>query len=263
MFADRFTIDLEGGSLVGEHRPGTGTPLVLVHGFGGSRHDWEPLVAALPSEIDLIAFDQRGFGESCGERGVPFSHADDLLALLDARGIAMADLCGMSLGGATVLNFALSHPRRVHRLVLVSPLMVGWSWTNEWIERWKQIGRAARAGDLAKARELWWLHPLFETTRASDAAGHLKASIEAFHGRQWVQDDQRPELPEIDRLTELAAPTLLLTGACDTEDFRLIAEVIAATGQNVTRIDHAGAGHMLNLEIPGVIAREISDFLST
>jgi len=263
MFPETFTIDLSGGSLVGEHRPGSGTPLVLVHGFGGSRHDWQPLVAALPPQQDLIAFDQRGFGDSSGTPGVPFSHADDLLALLDARGLARADLCGMSLGGATALNFALSHPDRVRRLVLVSPLMVGWSWTSEWIERWKQIGRAARAGDMATARELWWQHPLFATTRASSAADHLKASIEAFHGRQWVQDDQRAELPEIDRLTALAVPTLLLTGADDTEDFRLIADVIAATGQNVARIDHADAGHMLNLEIPGVIAGEIAQFLST
>ena len=58
-------------------------------------------------------------------------------------------------------------------------------------------------------------------------------------------------------------PTLLLTGERDTEDFRLIAEVIAATGQHVARIDHADAGHMLNLEIPGVIAGELADFLST
>jgi pimeloyl-ACP methyl ester carboxylesterase len=263
--ATPFRISLANAQLVGERREGASgnVPLVLVHGFGGSRDDWAPLLDALPADRAIVAYDQRGFGDSQGAEGVPFSHADDLLALLDALGIERADLCGMSLGGATTLNFALNHPERVRRLVLVSPLMVGWSWTAEWIDRWKAIGRAARSGDMATARDLWWHHTLFDPVRESPAGQTLRASIEAYHGRQWVQDDQRPALPDIDRLGALTMPTLLLTGERDTEDFRLIAEVIAAMGMQVTRIDHAGAGHMLNLEIPGTIAGEIERFLST
>jgi pimeloyl-ACP methyl ester carboxylesterase len=259
----QFQIAISGATLSAARRGGHATPLVLVHGFGGSRHDWKPLLDALPADLAVIAYDQRGFGDSHAEEGNSFSHADDLLALLDALEIERADLCGMSLGGATVLNFALDHPERVRRLVLISPLMVGWSWTPEWIERWKAIGRAARSGDMAQARDLWYRHPLFDSVRDSPAGHTLRASIETFHGRQWVQDDQRPALPDIDRLGALTMPTLLLTGERDTEDFRLIAEVIAAMGAQVTRIDHPGAGHMLNLEIPGTIAGEIERFLST
>ncbi|EJL24801.1 alpha/beta fold hydrolase [Novosphingobium sp. AP12] len=263
--ATPFRISIADAQIVGERREGASAhlPLVLVHGFGGSRHDWAPLLDALPPERAMIAYDQRGFGDSQAAEGVSFSHAGDLLALLDSLGIDRADLCGMSLGGATVLNFALNHPQRVRRLVLVSPLMVGWSWTTEWIDRWKAIGRAARSGDMARARDLWWHHPLFDPVRENLAGQTLRASIAAYHGRQWVQDDQRPALPDIDRLGQLSVPTLLLTGARDTEDFRLIADVIAAMGQQVTRIDHAAAGHMLNLEIPGTIAGEIEHFLST
>lgn len=258
-----FRVEIDGATLVGERREGPGVPVVLVHGFGGSLHDWEPLIAELPPELPLIIYDQRGFGDSSAQAGAPFSHSDDLRALLDDLGLARADVCGMSLGGATALHFALDHSDLVRRLVLISPLMVGWSWTAEWIERWKQIGRAARGGDIATARELWWQHPLFASTRGGSAASLLHASIMAFHGRQWVQDDQRAELPEVDRLTALATPTLLLTGSLDTEDFRLIADLIAAAGQDVIRIDHADAGHMLNLEIPGLIAEEITHFVNT
>ncbi|MCJ2188497.1 alpha/beta fold hydrolase [Novosphingobium beihaiensis] len=258
-----FRIELDNAALVGERREGTGAPLVLIHGFGGSRHDWQPLISAMPADIPLITYDQRGFGDSSGEAGVPFSHAEDLLALLDRLQIDRIDLCGLSMGGATALHFALNWPDRVRKLVLISPAMVGWSWTSEWIERWKKIGRAARAGDMKTARVLWWEHPLFDPTRASPAADMLRESIAGFHGRQWVQDDQRPELPDIDRLTDLAVPTLLLTGGLDTEDFRLIADVIAGAGQDVARIDHADAGHLLNLEIPGKIAGDIASFLST
>ncbi|MFT4056924.1 MAG: alpha/beta hydrolase [Novosphingobium sp.] len=257
----RFRIRVDGAVLAGERREGDGPPLVLVHGFGGSRRDWDPLAAALPAAFPLIAYDQRGFGESTAQ-GLAYSHADDLLALLDALEIVEVDLCGMSLGGATALNFALDHPERVRRLVLVSPLMVGWTWTSDWIERWKAIGRAARAGEMARARDLWWHHPLFDALRETPAAAAMQAAIQAYHGDQWVLDPQRPALPDSERLGALSMPTLLLTGGRDTPDFRMIAEAIAAKGQDVTRIDHDGAGHMLNLEIPGRIAAEIRDFLA-
>ena len=262
-----FRVELPGGTLVGGRREGSGrkseTPLVLAHGFGGSRRDWDAVIAALPADRPLIAYDARGFGASPAEPGAAFSHADDLFALLDALEVERADLCGLSMGGGNALHFALDHPRRVGRLVLVSPLMLGWSWSADWIERWKAMGRAARSGDMASARKLWWNHPLFASTREIPEAGaHLETSIEAFPGTQWVQDDQCPELPDVDRLTALSVPTLLLTGERDTEDFRLIAELIASDGQDVTRIDHAGAGHLLNLEMPEGLAAEIAAFLS-
>jgi len=257
-----FTAELDGTSLFGVRRAGTGTPLVLIHGFGGSHRDWDALVAALPGGRPVIAYDQRGFGASSADPGAPFSHADDLLALLDMLDIPQADLCGMSLGGGSALEFALGHPLRVRRLVLVSPLMGGWPWTPAWIERWKEIGRAARAGDIARARALWWHHPLFDTLRESPAGTAMHAAIEAYHGRQWVQDDQRPAVYDRDRLAALSVPTLLLTGARDVEDFRRIADAIAEAGRCVTRIDHPGAGHMLNLEIPEVIAGRVEAFLA-
>jgi 3-oxoadipate enol-lactonase/2-succinyl-6-hydroxy-2,4-cyclohexadiene-1-carboxylate synthase len=259
-------IAIDDAVLAAEQREGAdgsrGVPLVLIHGFGGTRRDWDEVVDALPPQLPLIVYDQRGFGESRALAGEPYAQADDLLALLDALGIAQVDVCGMSLGGATALNFALDHPERIRSLVLVSPLMIGWAWSTDWVERWKAIGRAARAGDIAQARDLWWNHPLFDTARASPAAPLLRASIDAFHGNQWAEDIQRPALPDGDRLGALSAPTLLLTGAHDTEDFRRIAETIAAGAPDVTRIDHVDAGHMLNLEIPATIAAEIADFLS-
>lgn len=254
-------IPVDGTSLAAERREGSGVPLVLLHGFGGSRRDWDTVVAALPASQPLVAYDQRGFGGSDAAAGQAYAHAEDLLALLDALEIAQADLCGLSLGGSTALTFALDHPHRVRRLVLASPLMAGWSWSADWIERWKAIGRAARAGNIAQARDLWWDHPLFETTRASAAAPRLRAAIAAFHGHQWVRDDHRPALPDVERLRDLAVPTLLLTGEYDTEDFRRIAAAIAADAPRVTRIDHAGAGHLLNLEIPETIAAEIAIFV--
>ncbi len=258
-----FTIDVEGANLVGEtsgidEASGEQSPLVLLHGMAGERHDWQRLLAALPADYPTVRYDLRGFGQSSTLDGQPYSHSDDLLALLDARGIDRAAVLGLSMGGGVALNFALSHPDRVSRLILISPAMVGWEWSDEWRALWRGVSRAARGGDLPLARELWFQHPMFAVVREDAAlAGELRSAIAAFHGQQWMHDSQRDELPDIDRLHALAMPTLLLTGEHDVPDMRLIADVIAGAAPNVTRIDYAGAGHMLQLERAGQVAAAI------
>ncbi|MBB4860437.1 2-succinyl-6-hydroxy-2,4-cyclohexadiene-1-carboxylate synthase [Novosphingobium chloroacetimidivorans] len=256
-----FSVDVEGAQLAGERRDGEGPPLVLAHGFGGARHDWEPVLAALPPDMPVVVYDQRGFGSSTSEPGVAFSHAEDLLALLDALDLPLANLCGLSLGGATVLGAAILNPARVHRLALVSPMLAAWSWSDDWVEQWKAIGQAARGGNMARARTLWFEHPLFGTTRALGHGDALRTSIEAFAGRQWIRDDQRAEVPMVERLHVVDAATLLLTGARDLPDFRLMADLIEAAVPNVTRIDDPRCGHLLTLEAPDAIAEAIASFL--
>lgn len=261
MAAGAFTVPVEGATLAGETR-GEGTPpLVLLHGMAGSRHDWDRLLAALsahgPADFPALRYDLRGFGQSTADESREYSHADDLLALLDARGIARAPLLGLSMGGGVALNFALSHPERVSRLILISPALVGWEWSADWKALWRDVSSAARAGDMALARERWWQHPMFAAARESAAADELRQAIAAYPGRQWVRDPQRAELPDVDRLHTLAMPTLLLTGERDVPDMRLIADVIANAAPHVTRIDFKGAGHMLHLERPEEVAAAI------
>lgn len=280
-----FTVEVEGATISGEVRAspcvpakagtsgGNGTqppeapafaaaPLVLLHGMAGERHDWDRLIAALPADLPILRYDLRGFGKSEAEDGLAYSHTDDLLAVFDALGITAAPVLGLSMGGGVALNFALSHPGRVSRLVLVSPAMVGWEWSDEWKGQWRAVSRAARAGDLALARELWWQHPMFAMVREADAGAELRRAIEAYHGRQWARDSQRDEWPDIDRLSTLATPTLLLTGAHDIADMRLIAEVIEATAPDVRRIDYAGAGHMLHIERAAEVAEAVARFVT-
>jgi 2-succinyl-6-hydroxy-2,4-cyclohexadiene-1-carboxylate synthase len=258
-----FNVDLAGANLAGEFRRGSGkVPLVLVHGFGGSRRDWDAVVAGLGSDTPVIAYDQRGFGKSRAEPGVPFSHADDLAALLDTLALEQVDVCGLSLGGSTALGLALNAPERVRRLVLVSPMLAGWSWSAEWVELWKAIGRAARGGDLDLARSLWWQHPLFATTRATAGAAMLEQSIASFAGRQWVQDDQRDDSPMASRLHAVRTPTLLLSGGLDLADFRRKGDVLETAIPDIMRIDDPSAGHLLTLERPEAVAAAISDFLA-
>src|SRR6185295_11283954 len=80
---------------------GSGAPLLLVHGIGGTRRIWDPVVAALAADHEVIAVDLPGFGESPaladGAIPDPVTLARSLGELLDARGIPSAHLAGSSL----------------------------------------------------------------------------------------------------------------------------------------------------------------------
>lgn len=256
-----FTVTVEGATLSGEVS-GEGTPLVLIHGMAGDHNEWDRLLTALPSGRATLRYDLRGFGQSETQEGTAFSHADDLLALLDTQGIARAPLLGLSMGGGVALNFALDHPERVSRLILVSPAMVGWEWSDEWKALWRAVAAPARDGNLALARDRWFAHPMFAALRRDPAAAEdLHRGIEAYHGRQWIRDWQRDELPDVDRLHTLAMPCLLLTGTLDVPDMRLIADVIEGAAPDARRIDFADAGHMLHLERTDEVARAVEAFL--
>ena len=68
----------------------------------------------------MIAFDQRGIGNSTvGSK--PYTYlANDTAGLLDALKIPKADVMGYSLGGHIAQAFTISHPEKVNRLILVA-----------------------------------------------------------------------------------------------------------------------------------------------
>jgi pimeloyl-ACP methyl ester carboxylesterase len=241
---------------------GAGPSLVLVHGFGGDFCSWDGLLPHLGQERHLLRYDLRDFGLSRARSDEVFTHADDLAELLAVKSIDRCDLAGVSMGGGIALRFALDHPERVRKLVLISPQITGWEWSAPWQAQWQEIAALAREGRMADAKQLWWEHKLFETTRATDAARALRKEIEHFAGRQWVRDNHALVFSDVERIHELQAPTLLLTGERDLEEFRLMADIIEASSEQVRRVDIPGAGHLLHMEMPELCARHIEAFLS-
>jgi 3-oxoadipate enol-lactonase len=65
---------------------GAGAPVLLVHGMGLDARMWIDQVEALDSECRMIRPDLRGFGRSPRDPSIPYSHAGDLVALLDHKG---------------------------------------------------------------------------------------------------------------------------------------------------------------------------------
>jgi aminoacrylate hydrolase len=109
-----------------EHGPAGAPPVILSSGLGGSANYWRPNIAALAESYRVIAYDHRGTGRSV--RALPDTvtvedFADDILALMDALGIAKAHIVGHAAGGVAGLALAVKAPDRLDRLVVVN----GWA----------------------------------------------------------------------------------------------------------------------------------------
>ena len=116
---------------------GEGTPLLCVHGLGGTKSSFLPTVAALaPQGFRVISLDLPGFGDSHKPRSGSYDapwFASALIELLDELGIERAHLAGNSMGGRIAIETGLLHRDRVEKLVLLSPALAwlrdrGWKW---------------------------------------------------------------------------------------------------------------------------------------
>ncbi|MYU21788.1 alpha/beta fold hydrolase [Streptomyces sp. SID8352] len=109
----------DGTALAHQHR-GEGPPLVLLAGQANDHHWWDGVREDFHPLRSTVTLDTRGTGDSGKPEG-PYSigrFADDVVAVLDALGIARADVYGTSMGGRVAQSLAIRHPERVRRLVL-------------------------------------------------------------------------------------------------------------------------------------------------
>jgi pimeloyl-ACP methyl ester carboxylesterase len=102
---------------------GSGEPVILLHRGAGLAVGWQPLLSALEAHFHVFAPDNPGCGlsEKINFRGIDFRQyiVDFLTSLFDALGVSRAALIGNSTGAYYALVFALAHPERVSKLVLV------------------------------------------------------------------------------------------------------------------------------------------------
>ena len=202
---------------------GIGPPLVLLHGFTLDLRMWEAQVAAFAPYYRVLRYDLRGFGGSALPGTTTYNHADDLCALLDHLGIATAAIIGLSMGGEVALDFALAYPERVRALVLADAMIGGYPWSAAWQAATAPVWRMAREAGVVPAKALWLAHRgLFGAALEQQAvATTLIRMVEDYSGWHWCNRDPRekPPQPTIERLTQIATPTLIITGEHEDPNF--------------------------------------------
>ena len=102
-------------------RKGEGEPLLFISGSGGDlRRKPGPMDGPLARQFDMVAYDQRGLGQTDKPDG-PYSMADyaeDAAGLLDELDWATANVIGVSFGGMVAQELVIRHPDRIRKLVL-------------------------------------------------------------------------------------------------------------------------------------------------
>ena len=169
-------------------RRGHGERVVLLHGWPGFWYDWRRVVVPLAEEVDVIALDFRGFGDSDKPEGDPKELytadrlAADVLALLDHLGVGRFVVAGHDTGAVIAQVLARTTPERVSALVLFNP---------------PHSAIGDKPQELASQRESWYHH--FHALPWSDQlVGFSRATTELYLRHfydHWVgnKDSVRPE----------------------------------------------------------------------
>lgn len=253
-------------------RTGSGPPLLLLHGFTGSSAEWAALLPALAPLRTVIAVDLIGHGRSSAPADparYTMEHCvADVLALLDALGLARADVLGYSMGGRVALHVAAAAPERVGSLILESS-------SPGLADAAERAARATSDDALADRIERegldwfvdhWAAIPLFASQQAlplaeraalrarrrqGSAQGYANSLRGMGTGRQgslWA------------RLPTLGVPALLVSGALD-QKYVAIHDQMAERLAETRHLSVSGAGHTVHLEQREAFAQLVVGFL--
>jgi 3-oxoadipate enol-lactonase len=247
--------------------------VVLLHAGVGDRRLWDGQVDALAAHHCVVRPDFRGCGDSPLPGG-PFSHVDDIRALLDHLEIDRAALVGNSLGGRVAIDLVLEQPERVWALVPVASALTGYVGSAELDALDEEEEAFLDAGELDEAVELnlrTWLDGLGRA--AAPVPAEVRRRVEEMYRRLLEIDlaayKREPppgpiswsEPPAMTRLNEIAAPTLVVACTHDQPDFRRIAGLLVDGIPNAEGTDMETA-HLPGIERPDELNRVLLDFLS-
>lgn len=243
------------GVPIAYRRKGSGEVTVLFHGAGFTRM-WIPLYEMLAEELDFVAPESPGFGETPLPQW--FRNFDDLTILydqlFDQLGFDQIHLIGFSMGGWAAAEFAAFYPRRLKSLTLITP--VGLRLPDDAGVDIFQLAPEELMDRLFKDKAVMqeWL-PDVENF---DEGIHMYAEFSAAARLMWAP---RYNLALERRLQRLSCPSLVVGG----EEDRLVPNAMSDKYAEVlpnSRLERiAGTGHEPCLERPRELADTITAFI--
>lgn len=266
-------VDVDGWRIRYLHA-GRGDPVVLLHGLGVFAESWLYNISALSDYFSVYAPDLIGFGRSDKPRISYDMEVFDrfLLGFLDSLGLERVVLIGNSLGGGIALYFALTHPDRVEKLVLVDSALIGrdvsWGLRILSIPRLGRllIGKGSKE-DLRRALRGSFYDPKFltddwieEAYRISKLPGvkHPFLSVIRNGVNLW---GIRRRYVLTDRLHELKMPVLIVWGRQDRVIPVRYAYVAYRRIRSARLIIFEGCGHAPQIERYAQFNKAVLEFL--
>jgi 3-oxoadipate enol-lactonase len=216
---------------------------------------WDGVAPVLDEAgISAVRHELRGYGDTPLPAGGAFSHADDLAAALGEPAL----LVGASYGGLICLELAATGSELVRGLVLLAAALPDHDWSREAEAYFEEEERLLEAGDVEAATELnvsFW---------AGEAEPAVQRTVREMQRRAFelqLSSDAESQDAERIELASVTAPTLVVTGDRDIEDFQRMAARLMEELPDARRATIAGAGHLPALERPRETAALLADFL--
>lgn len=245
---------------------GSGTPLLLVHGFPLDNTMWVGQIDGLADACRVIAPDLRGFGASSvtTETVTMEQFADDLAALLDSLAISEPIVfCGLSMGGYVAWQFALRHPQKLAKLIVCDTRAIADSaeaaagrlkMAEKVLAEGSQIAADAMQPKLFGPNTAAQQPQVVESTRQVMLRTKPAGIAAALRGMA-----QRPDVTS--RLSEITVPTLVICGQHDGISPPAEMRGIADKLPNARFVEVPDVGHMAPLEAPALVNQEIRQFI--
>jgi pimeloyl-ACP methyl ester carboxylesterase len=262
--AERFDVVRDGASLAAERWPGGGQTVVLLHEGVADRRGWAEVAGLLAPELTVVAYDRRGYGQT-PPGTQPFSHLDDLLAVLDHAGTGPVWLAGASAGGGLALDAALAAPGRVAGLVVIGTAVSGapepeLDADTRRLDLLLDKAYAARDAEEINRLETWlWLDgPGQSEGRVSGAARELALEMNAVIIANG--ETEAEGAAGVDAWPRLAEITVPVTVACGDLDVPFIVDRCRQLADRLPAARHvvlAGLAHQPYLESASTVAQLI------
>jgi len=259
------TVHVEGSDLKVLDR-GTGSPVLLVHGFPLDHTMWRAQIEVLSQTHRVIVPDLRGFGGSTATPGTVTMErfADDLNEVLSALGVdEPVTLCGLSMGGYVAWQFWQKHSARLRRLVLCDTRAQPDSAEaaknrHEMAERvlaeGPSVAAEAMLPKLFAARSQQRIPEVIEAQQRVMLAATPEGVAAALRGMA-ERPDARPWLASI------GVPTLVIVGSEDTISPPAEMREIAMAIPGAQFVEVPGAAHLTPLEQPETVNSALRRFL--
>lgn len=245
------------------------TTLVLLHAFPLDSGMWEPMRAELPDDLEVLAPDLCGFGRSALPEAAPGAEpdlgaaADDVIALLDERGLDQVVLAGCSMGGYVAMAVLRKVPRRVAGLVLID--------TRAGADDAERRNTRLSGAQRTEAEGTGWLAdtmlPGLLAAGAPDTRHELVGWLRARIGAQpapavaWAQRAIAARPDSTDVLRAYQGPALVVVGERDALAPPEVARAMADLMPDSRFVEVPGHGHLTPLEAPAEVAAAIVEWL--
>jgi pimeloyl-ACP methyl ester carboxylesterase len=246
---------------------GSGEPLLLIHGLGYDRFGWGPVTALLAERFRVIAFDNRGVGESGDPQG-PYTTAEmaaDAAAVLEDAGAGRAHVVGTSLGGMIAQHLALSNPGRVATLVLSATTPGGteaYPTPSRTVDLFAAFANDPSPAQLRRLVENG-LSPLTVEARPELVEEILRYRLaHPPRSEPWLaQAAAGAAFSSFPDLGRLDVPTLVLHGRDDAVVDHRNGELLAGAIRDAELLLVPGTGHLGFWEHPGDFVDAVVDFV--